>query len=572
MRALILCLFVGAVAARVQVSVKNKWGNGMEGEFSIKVNKPYNGWKATITFSTNVQDLEIWEAAKSWCSGNTCEITNLGWNANLNPGDTLSMNFVARFSGHDGNPWAHIVLQGNGGEVVTDRPVGQTTSKVVNPGNGKEKYNYNEILEKSILFYEAQRSGRLPANNRIPWRGNSALQDRGNGGEDLTGGWYDAGDNVKFGFPMAWTTTTLVWGLIEYKDAYQAAGQLDWMYESVKWPLDYFVKAHTKKYEFYGQCGNGHEDHASWVRPESMNQNRPAYKVTSGNPGSELTGETAAALAAGSIAFKTKNPTYSALLLKHAKELFDFANKYRGKYTSPIPDAQSFYGSTNYEDELVWAAAWLYRATKDNTYLNFAKAAYKSGVAWAYSWDEKKAGYQLLMYQMTKDNGYKNDVQAFLDSWMPNGGITYTPKGLAWRDAWGSLRYSANSAFIALVAADQGLKPGTYRQFAMRQINYMLGDTGRSYVVGFGNNPPTRPHHRAASCPNASCGFNYLNTWNPNPHVLQGALVGGPDRNDNYVDDRNNHQTNEVATDYNAGFQGAVAGLKHLSLTGQLPG
>ena len=53
------------------------------------------------------------------------------------------------------------------------------------------KYNLNEVLEKSILFYEAQRSGKLPASNRIPWRGDSALNDRGSNGEDLTGGWYD---------------------------------------------------------------------------------------------------------------------------------------------------------------------------------------------------------------------------------------------------------------------------------------------------------------------------------------------------------------------------------------------
>lgn len=49
----------------------------------------------------------------------------------------------------------------------------------------------NDVLEKSILFYEAQRSGKLPAANRVPWRGDSALNDRGNNGEDLTGGWYD---------------------------------------------------------------------------------------------------------------------------------------------------------------------------------------------------------------------------------------------------------------------------------------------------------------------------------------------------------------------------------------------
>ena len=44
---------------------------------------------------------------------------------------------------------------------------------------------------KSILFYEAQRSGDLPNDNRVSWRGDSALSDTGEFGEDLTGGWYD---------------------------------------------------------------------------------------------------------------------------------------------------------------------------------------------------------------------------------------------------------------------------------------------------------------------------------------------------------------------------------------------
>lgn len=53
------------------------------------------------------------------------------------------------------------------------------------------KYNYNEVLHKSILFYEAQRAGRLPKNNRIPWRGHSALKDGCDIGVDLSGGWFD---------------------------------------------------------------------------------------------------------------------------------------------------------------------------------------------------------------------------------------------------------------------------------------------------------------------------------------------------------------------------------------------
>lgn len=38
-------------------------------------------------------------------------------------------------------------------------------------------HDYKEALSKSILFFECQRSGKLPPNQRITWRKDSALQD-----------------------------------------------------------------------------------------------------------------------------------------------------------------------------------------------------------------------------------------------------------------------------------------------------------------------------------------------------------------------------------------------------------
>lgn len=103
-------------------------------------------------------------------------------------------------------------------------------------------YDYNLLIHDSLLFYEAQRSGKLPADNRIKWRGDSMLADKGDGGEDLTGGYFDAGDLVKFGFPMAYTATVLSWGLIEYEDSYTKAGELENGRKAVKWATDYFLK------------------------------------------------------------------------------------------------------------------------------------------------------------------------------------------------------------------------------------------------------------------------------------------------------------------------------------------
>lgn len=72
-------------------------------------------------------------------------------------------------------------------------------------------YSYGEALQKSLLFYEAQVSGPKPAWNRVSWRGDSAMRDGADVGLDLTGGWFDAGDHVKFGLPMAFSTTMLAW-------------------------------------------------------------------------------------------------------------------------------------------------------------------------------------------------------------------------------------------------------------------------------------------------------------------------------------------------------------------------
>ena len=67
------------------------------------------------------------------------------------------------------------------------------------------KYDYSNALGLSILFYDAQRSGKLPANNPISWRGDSAVND-GDGGHDLSGGWYDGTRSTE---NMIMTTTTM---------------------------------------------------------------------------------------------------------------------------------------------------------------------------------------------------------------------------------------------------------------------------------------------------------------------------------------------------------------------------
>ncbi|XP_002739246.1 uncharacterized protein LOC100366322 [Saccoglossus kowalevskii] len=436
-------------------------------------------------------------------------------------------------------------------------------------------YDYDEVLRKSLLFYEAQRSGVLPANNRVPWRGDSAVDDATPNGEDLSGGYYDAGDNLKLGLPMAYSATVLAWGFIDFEDAYEAAGEVDNMLACLKWFSDYFIKCHTQEHELYAHVGSVDADHGSWVRPEDMTMERPAYKVDEENPGSDVAGGTAAAMAAIAFVFKDRDASYSATLIAHARELFTFANDFRGLYSTSIPDAAKVYESGGFTDEIIWAACWLYKATGESHYLDTAISLYNSeplGKPYSFGWNTVTAGYRIMLMKLTGDNGeYKVGVTTkFLSDWLPGGTLPYTPNGMVFRDGWGALRYSTAAAFIALAAAELGVKAPTYRDWAKGQLHYALGDTGRSFVVGFGVNPPVRPHHRGGSCPDTvdACTVIYLRSADPNPHILYGALVGGPDETDSYTDDRQDYFKNEVTLDYNAAFQSAVAGLRHLQLIG----
>ncbi|XP_075522714.1 endoglucanase 6-like [Primulina tabacum] len=465
-------------------------------------------------------------------------------------------------------------------------------------------HDYGQALTKSILFFEAQRSGYLPESQRVQWRGNSGLNDGKLNGVDLVGGYYDAGDNVKFGLPMAFTITMMSWSVIEYGGQMGGSGELGHAIDAIKWGTDYLIKAHPQPYVLYGEVGDGNTDHFCWQRPEDMTTSRAAYRIDPSRPGSDLAGETAAAMAAASIVFRRYNPSYSALLLKHAYQLFDFADKYRGKYDNSITIAQKYYRSVSgYADELLWAAAWLYKATNNQYYLNYLGNNGDSlgGTGWAmteFGWDVKYAGVQTLVakFLMAGKGGrytsvfedYKEKAEFFMCSCLGKGtrNVQRTPGGLLFRQRWNNMQFVTGASFLVTVYSDylssagQSLKcasgnvsPTELLSFAKSQADYILGDNPRatSYMVGYGNNYPRQVHHRGSSIVSfkvnpsfVSCRGGYA-TWysrkGSDPNLLTGALVGGPDAYDNFADERDNYEQTEPATYNNAPLMGLLARL-----------
>ncbi|KAK1261577.1 Endoglucanase 5 [Acorus gramineus] len=480
-------------------------------------------------------------------------------------------------------------------------------------------FDYGEALEKSLLFFEAQRSGKLPPDQRVEWRGNSGLRDGFAQGVNLVGGYYDSGDHVKFGFPMAYALTMLSWGAIEFEKEMAASNQLEHALSAIRWGTDYFIRAHKQPNLLWAQVletvfindtkvGDGDSDHSCWERAEDMKTPRTAYKIDPEHPGSDIAGETAAAMAAASIAFRPYNSSYSNLLLLHAKQLFSFADTFRGRYDDSIPVARQYYpSSSGYSDELLWAAAWLFEATDDQYYLKYIveNSEPMGGTGWAvreFSWDNKYAGLQVLLSKVLMEGGdetysatlkqYKAKAEFFLCACLQkNNGynVQMTPGGLLYVDEWNNLQYVSSAAFLLAVYSDylsmsnaklscpEGQIPSSdLLKFAQSQVDYILGKNPKSmsYFVGYGPNYPTKVHHRGSSIEPKSMlpspvgcveGFHrWYDSKQSNPNVLIGALVGGPDKNDGFSDDRSNYEQTEPSLAGNAPLVGVFAKLKSM--------
>lgn len=228
--------------------------------------------------------------------------------------------------------------------------------------------------------------------------------------KNLVGGYYDAGDAIKFNFPMSFSMTLLSWSVIEYRAKYEAAGELEHIKETIKWGTDYLLKTFNNSADtidrIVAQVGTGDtsggepNDHYCWVRPEDITYERPVSECSSC---SDLAAEMAAALAAASIVFKDSK-TYSQKLVHGAKTVYKFGREQRGRYSAGGTDAALFYNSTGYWDEFVWGGAWLYYATGNSSYLYIATApgmARHAGAFWGgpdygvFSWDNKLIGAQV---------------------------------------------------------------------------------------------------------------------------------------------------------------------------------
>lgn len=442
--------------------------------------------------------------------------------------------------------------------------------------------NYYEALALSLYFFDANLCGDKVDDNSLTWRGNchtydaeasldnaknldsslrSIVDPDGDGKVDVSGGYHDAGDHVKFNLTMGFAASSL--GLSSYLNpgVYEKAGCEEHLKEILRNTADYMMKT-----TFLDGSGNvaaicatvsDQSDHSYWTAPETQTYSRPTYWLTASNNNSVISATMSSAFSSAAYVFKDSDPAYSAECLKYAKALFDFTSQHTGM--SNDPNSGMYSTSDTYVDDLCLAQAWLYingaselpncKPNGDKSYTYNGQKYYDY---YLYCWDKVWSGYSAVMYKITGEQCYADEVKNEVQG---QGGL---PTSSYNGNGWGASRYNCALQFCGIATGDQTLIQG-----AKYQMDHILGNNsyGYSFLLGYGDKWPTHIHHRAANP-----GENgQTSASNPDSkYVLYGALVGGDDASGNYEDHADRYQFTEPALDYNACFALACASLANI--------
>jgi endoglucanase len=190
-----------------------------------------------------------------------------------------------------------------------------------------------------------------------------------------------------------------------------------------------------------------------WGGDQNIPTPRPTYQINSSHPGTDAAASASAAFAAAALLYSGNgtslansawtstalaDATYSALLLTHAEQLYQFAQTAKQRlYQDSVPQATS-YPSDTYQDDLILAAIWLYRATSNSTYLSDAVSLYSTaklqGSNAVFNWASKVPALPILLAQSVTDGSaqtYEQESHRYFDV-LVNAGTKANDKNTAY--------------------------------------------------------------------------------------------------------------------------------------------
>jgi hypothetical protein len=321
---------------------------------------------------------------------------------------------------------------------------------------------------------------------------------------DLAGGWYDAGDYIKFSLTNALTALYLLRSYDVAPD-YHNKSELSQttlvdVLDEAKHGLDYLVKLMPSNEDFILQVGS-HLDHEQGDRlPQDdtlTGYERPAFSALS----AQNMAVVVAALAHGSKTFESIDPTLSKEYLEKAEQIWSIATSDQVLDFLPY-DRSWFYTDYSANDNLQLAASELYNATNKQTYLDQAKAyADEAGAGYYSSWETLNilANSRLAdAYTLASDNlhndlayftSFANSADEYSD--MDENNIWKRPMKPVWAGLYNHLQIAGHAGELAVRGDTQ------YLDLLYDNLDYLMGRNpwGMSFLASQNvDNPATQTY------------------------------------------------------------------------------
>jgi endoglucanase len=400
------------------------------------------------------------------------------------------------------------------------------------------------------------------------------------------GGWHDAGDYGRYVVNSGISTGTLLWtwemsnAAVRKLDLKipESGGKVPDFLAEIRWNLDWMLSLQDADGGVWHKQTS--ENFCAFVMPQD--DYLTSYVIGTGTAPYKSTCATADLAAVAAIAARCYGPfddEYAKSCLEAAKRAYAWASKNPNvTFDNPAGIRTGSYGDKDCRDELLWAAAELWRTTGDDQY----RKAFEAGVEylrsdgalrvkapawndlsamalWTYAMAERKSASPALLAKIIEAS--VKDSERLVENSRANGyGNT-----LALSDyTWGSNGVAGNQS-LQLMVTDRLQKNSEFRQTAAENLHCMVGRNcwDLSWVTQLGRKAFEHPHHRPSGADGIAAPWPGLLSGGPNAHPsdpLAWTMKQAPPMR-MYRDAQAAYSMNEIAINWNAPLVFLLASL-----------
>lgn len=400
------------------------------------------------------------------------------------------------------------------------------------------------------------------------------------------GGWHDAGDYGRYVVNSGISTGTLLWtwemlngavGKLDLKIP-ESGGKIPDFLAEIRWNLDWMLNLQDSDGGVWHKQTS--ENFCGFIMPQD--DHLVSYVIGTGSAPYKNTCATADLAAVAAIAarcYGSYDDAYAKNCLEAARRAYAWASKNPAViFQNPEGVRTGEYGDTDCRDEMLWAAAELWRTAGEEQY----RKAFEAGISylrtgndlavktpswsdlsafalWTYAMADRKGATKELLTQIRDSSVHA--AETLVQNSRQNGyGNTLSLSDYV----WGSNGVAGNQS-LQLIVTDRLQKNDDFRHAAAENLHYLIGRNcfGLSWVTQLGSKAFQHPHHRPSAADNIAAPWPGLLSGGPNARPGDRVAASLPKRPpmQMYKDDQAAYSLNEIAINWNSPLVFLLASL-----------